>query len=155
HDRDFMNRVVHRIIDIDDGELISYTGDYDFLERQQRERAARQEAAFQRQQAMLAKMQRFIDRFGTHVAKAAQAQGRQTKVDKVERIEPPTHGEIVPFQFQKPPRVGEDVAILKGIHKGYGARAVYRGFDFEVRRGERWCVMGQNGAGKSTLLKLI
>jgi ATPase subunit of ABC transporter with duplicated ATPase domains len=62
---------------------------------------------------------------------------------------------IVPFAFQKPPRVGEDVAILKNIDKGYGKRVVYKGFDFEVRRGERWCVMGQNGAGKSTLLKMI
>jgi ATPase subunit of ABC transporter with duplicated ATPase domains len=155
HDRDFMNRVVDRIVDIDDGELQSYTGDYDFLEQQQRERVARQEATYQRQQAMLAKMQRFIDRFGTHVAKAAQAQSRQKAIDKIERIEPPKKRVVVPFAFQKPPRVGEDVAILKGVTKRYGERVVYRDFDFEVRRGERWCVMGQNGAGKSTLLKMI
>jgi ATPase subunit of ABC transporter with duplicated ATPase domains len=155
HDRDFMNRVVKRIVDIDDGDLVSYTGDYDFLEQQQKQRAQRQEAAFQRQQAMLAKMQRFIDRFGTHVAKAAQAQSRQKKIDKIERLEPPKRREIVPFAFQKPPRVGEDVAICRAIVKRYGERAVYEGFDFEVRRGERWCVMGQNGAGKSTLLKML
>ncbi|MGE3174321.1 MAG: ABC-F family ATP-binding cassette domain-containing protein [Planctomycetota bacterium] len=155
HDRDFMNRVVKRIIDIDGGELVSYTGDYDFLEKQQQDRARRQEAAFERQQAMLAKMQRFIDRFGTHVAKAAQAQSRQKKIDKIERLEPPKKREIVPFAFPKPPRVGEDVAILKGVSKAYGAHAVYRDFDFEVRRGERWAVMGQNGAGKSTLLKML
>jgi ATPase subunit of ABC transporter with duplicated ATPase domains len=155
HDRDFMNRVVRRIIDIDDGELISYTGDYDFLERQQRDRATKQEAAYQRQQAMLAKMQRFIDRFGTHVAKAAQAQSRQKKIDKIERIDPPKRRVIVPFQFQSPPRVGEDVATCRGVSKSYGQRTVYREFDFEVRRGERWAVMGQNGAGKSTLLKML
>jgi len=155
HDRDFMNRVVKRIVDIDQGELISYTGDYDFLEKQQQDRARQQEAAFARQQAMIAKMQRFIDRFGTHVAKAAQAQSRQKKIDKIERIEPPKKREVVPFAFQRPPRVGEDVAILKGVGKRYGQRVVYQGFDFEVRRGERWCVMGQNGAGKSTLLKMI
>lgn len=150
-----MNRVVRRIIDIDDGELISYTGDYDFLERQQRDRATKQEAAYQRQQAMLAKMQRFIDRFGTHVAKAAQAQSRQKKIDKIERIDPPKRRVIVPFQFQSPPRVGEDVATCRGVSKSYGQRTVYREFDFEVRRGERWAVMGQNGAGKSTLLKML
>ncbi len=155
HDKDFMNRVVKRIIDIDDGELISYTGDYDFLERQQADRATKQEAAYMRQQAMLAKMQRFIDRFGTHVAKAAQAQSRQKKIDKIERIDPPKKRVIVPFAFQKPPRVGEDVAICKGVSKAYGARTIYRDFDFEVRRGERWAVMGQNGAGKSTLLKML
>ena len=155
HDKDFMNRVVKRIIDIDDGELISYTGDYDFLEKQQADRATKQEAAFMRQQAMLAKMQRFIDRFGTHVAKAAQAQSRQKKIDKIERIDPPKKRVIVPFAFQKPPRVGEDVAICKGVSKAYGARTIYKNFDFEVRRGERWAVMGQNGAGKSTLLKML
>ena len=155
HDKDFMNRVVKRIIDIDDGELISYTGDYDFLEKQQADRATKQEAAFGRQQAMLAKMQRFIDRFGTHVAKAAQAQSRQKKIDKIERIDPPKKRVIVPFALAKPPRVGEDVAICKGVGKTYGTRTIYKNFDFEVRRGERWAVMGQNGAGKSTLLKML
>ena len=155
HDKDFMNRVVKRIIDIDDGELISYTGDYDFLEKQQADRATKQEAAFGRQQAMLAKMQRFIDRFGTHVAKAAQAHSRQKKIDKIERIDPPKKRVIVPFALAKPPRVGEDVAICKGVGKTYGTRTIYKNFDFEVRRGERWAVMGQNGAGKSTLLKML
>jgi ATPase subunit of ABC transporter with duplicated ATPase domains len=155
HDRDFMNRVVDRIVDIDDGELVSYAGDYDFMEREQKLRASKKEAAYARQQAMLARMQRFIDRFGTHVAKAAQAQSRQKKIDKIERLDPPRHREVVPFQFREPPRSGEDVATLKAIDKRYGARVVYRGFDFEIKRGERWCVMGQNGSGKTTLLKIV
>jgi ATPase subunit of ABC transporter with duplicated ATPase domains len=155
HDRDFMNRVVSRIIDVSDGELVSYTGDYDFLERERQNRAAQQEAAWARQQAMLAKMQRFIDRFGTHVAKAAQAQSRQKKMDKIERLDPPKHLEIVPFAFPKPPRSGEDVVTLRGVHKRFGERVIYRGFDFEIKRGERWCVMGQNGSGKTTLLKMV
>lgn len=155
HDRDFMNRVVDRIVDVDDGELVSYTGDYDFMERQQAERASRQEAAFQRQQATLAKMQRFIDRFGQYASKASQAQSRQKKIDKIERIEPPKKRVHVPFVFKKPPRSGQDVAICQGLHKAYGDKVVYRGFDLEVHRGERWAVMGQNGAGKSTLLKML
>ncbi len=155
HDRDFMNRVVTRIVDIDDGELVSYSGNYDFLEREQKARAARKEAAYTRQQAMLAKMQRFIDRFGTHVAKAAQAQSRAKKMEKIERIDPPRRREIVPFDFQKPPRVGEDVATFRGVVKQYGSNRIYGGLDFEVKRGERWCVMGQNGSGKTTLLKLV
>jgi ATPase subunit of ABC transporter with duplicated ATPase domains len=155
HDRDFMNRVVSRIIDVDAGEFVSYTGDYDFMEREQKNRAAQQEAAYERQQAMLAKMQRFIDRFGTHVAKAAQAQSRAKKMDKIERLEPPKKREIVPFAFKTPPRSGDDIVKLQGVGKAYGKKVVYDGFDFAITRGERWCVMGQNGSGKTTLLKMV
>jgi ATPase subunit of ABC transporter with duplicated ATPase domains len=150
HDRDFMNRLVDRIIDVDDGEFISYTGDYDFMEREQKNRVAQKEATFARQEAMIAKMQRFIDRFGTHVAKAAAAQSRQKKMDKIERIEPPKKREIVPFACKKPPRSGDDIVTFKGVDKAYGPKTIYKGLDFEIKRGERWCVMGQNGSGKTT-----
>jgi ATPase subunit of ABC transporter with duplicated ATPase domains len=155
HDRDFMNRVVDRIIDVDNGQFVSYTGDYDFMEREQKVRAVQLEAQFERQQAMIAKMQRFIDRFGTHVAKAAQAQSKAKKIEKIEKIELPKKREVVPFAFKKPPRSGDDVVKLFGIKKAYGERSIYRGLDFEIKRGERWCVMGQNGSGKTTLLKMI
>jgi ATPase subunit of ABC transporter with duplicated ATPase domains len=155
HDRDFMNRLVDRIIDVDDGEFNSYTGDYDFMEREQKNRVAQKEATFARQEAMIAKMQRFIDRFGTHVAKAAAAQSRQKKMDKIERIEPPKKREIVPFACKKPPRSGDDIVTFKGVDKAYGAKTIYKGLEFEIKRGERWCVMGQNGSGKTTLLKMV
>ena len=155
HDRDFMNRVVDRIIDVDDGQFVSYQGDYDFMVREQEVRAAQKEAAFERQQAMIAKMQRFIDRFGTHVAKAAQAQSKQKKIDKIDRLEAPRKREVVAFQFRQPPRSGDDVVKLHGVQKAYGDKHIYRGLDFEVQRGERWCVMGQNGSGKTTLLKMV
>jgi ATPase subunit of ABC transporter with duplicated ATPase domains len=118
-------------------------------------RAAQKEAAFERQQAMIAKMQRFIDRFGTHVAKAAQAQSKQKKIDKIDRLDPPKRREVVPFQFKSPPRSGDDIVKINGVGKRYGDKTVYDGFDFEVQRGERWCVMGQNGSGKTTLLKMV
>ncbi|MBL8729025.1 MAG: ABC-F family ATP-binding cassette domain-containing protein [Planctomycetes bacterium] len=155
HDRDFMNRLVDRIIDIDDGEFVSYTGDYDFMEREQKNRFAQKEATFARQEAMIAKMQRFIDRFGTHVAKAAAAQSRQKKMDKIERIDPPKKREVVPFACKKPPRSGDDIVKLQGVGKSYGPKTIYRDLEFEVKRGERWCVMGQNGSGKTTLLKMV
>lgn len=155
HDRDFMNRVVDRIVDIDAGELVSYSGDYDFFSREQARRAEQQEAAYARQQAMLAKEQRFIERFEKHAAKAAQVQSRIKKLDKIERIELPRRREVVPFAIKRPPRSGDDVVKIQGVCKRYGERVVYDGFDFEIKRGERWCVMGVNGAGKTTLLKMV
>ncbi|MEZ6015812.1 MAG: ABC-F family ATP-binding cassette domain-containing protein [Planctomycetota bacterium] len=155
HDRDFMNRVVTRIVEIDAGELVSYGGNYDFYDREREVRAAQQDAAFTRQQAMLKKEERFIERFDKHAAKAAQVQSRVKKLDKIERLEPPKKRVLMPFRLHTPPRSGNDVVTITGVKKSYGARVVYRGLDLEIKRGERWCVMGVNGAGKSTLLKMI
>jgi ATPase subunit of ABC transporter with duplicated ATPase domains len=155
HDREFMNRLVDKIIEIDGGELISYTGNYDFYEQQRALREVQQEAAFERQQAMLAKEMRFIERFKAQAAKAAQVQSRVKKLDKIEQLEPPKRRRTIKFEFRPAPRSGEDVVKIAGLRKAYGARVVYDGFDLLVRRRERWAVMGENGAGKSTLLKLI
>jgi len=155
HDREFMNRVVTKIVEIDDGELNTYSGNYDFYDRERALRETNREAAYARQQAKLAKEQRFIDRFAAHAAKAAQVQSRVKALDKIEKLEPPKQRKTVRFDFRTPPRSGDDVAMLKGVSKAYGKRTVYDGFDFMVRRGERWCVMGKNGAGKSTLLKMV
>ncbi len=155
HDRDFMNRVVSRIVDIDAGELSSYQGDYEFFQREQEIRATQRKAAFARQQAMLKKEERFIERFETHVAKAAQVQSRIKKLAKIEKLDPPKVRILRPFNLGTPPRSGNDVATLEGIDKSYGEQTVYKSLDFEIKRGERWCVMGVNGAGKTTLLKII
>ena len=155
HDRDFMNRIVSRVAEIDDGEITTYSGNYDFYERERALREANREAAHARQQAMLAKEQRFIDRFASHAAKAAQVQSRVKALDKIEKIKLPKQRRVVKFNFQPPPRSGDDVAMLEGIDKRYGSRVIYDGLNLNVRRGERWAVMGRNGAGKTTLLRLI
>jgi ATPase subunit of ABC transporter with duplicated ATPase domains len=155
HDRDFMNRIVTKIAEIDDGEITTYSGDYNFYERERAIREANQEAAHARQQAMFAKEQRFIERFKTHAAKAAQVQSRVKALDKIEKVEPPKRRVVVNFDFRTPPRSGDDVAVLSGLTKGYGARKIYDGFNLTIARGQRWSVMGKNGAGKSTLLKMI
>ncbi len=155
HDRDFMNRVVTRLVELDAGKLITYGGNYDFYERERQIRSREQDAAYTRQQAMLAKEERFITRFERHVAKAAQVQSRIKKLDKIEKLEPPKRRVVRPFEMRPAPRSGNDVATLAGVSKRYGPRTIYERFDFEVKRMERWCVLGANGAGKTTLLKLV
>ena len=155
HDRAFMNRIVNKIVEIDAGALTSYSGDYEFYAQQRALADKQQQAQFQRQQAMLAKEIAFIERFKARASHAAQVQSRVKKLDKIDRVEPPRRRQVVAFEFQPAPRSGEDVVSLKGVHKSYGARRIYEGLDFHVRRRERWAVMGVNGAGKSTLLKLV
>jgi ATPase subunit of ABC transporter with duplicated ATPase domains len=155
HDREFMNRVVGKIIEIDAGELTSYSGDYEFYLRERAIADRHAEAQYARQQAMLKKEIAFIERFKARASHAAQVQSRIKKLDKIEKVEPPKVRKTVEFDFRQPPRSGEEVAKLSSVRKAYGSHVVYDGFDFLVRRGERWCVLGVNGAGKSTLLKLV
>ncbi len=155
HDRAFLNRMVTRVVDIDEGQLVPYAGDYDFYRSQYELRQQQQAAQFARQQAMLAKEQAFIDRFKARASHAAQVQSRLKKVDKIEKIEPPKTRKVVDFQFKAPPRSGDDVVMVESASKAYGEKVIYDAFDWLLRRGERWCVMGENGAGKSTLLRLV
>src|SRR6266404_6177539 len=155
HDRELLNRLVSKIAEIDAGEIIAYSGDYDFYERERSIRETNQQAAFARQQSMLAKEQRFIDRFRTHAAKAAQVQSRIKALDKIDKIELPKRRQVVKFEFRAPPRSGDQVAVIEDVHKSYGSRVIYDGFSLTIRRGERWAVMGRNSAGKTTLLKMI
>ena len=155
HDREFMNRIVGRIAEIDGGEITSYSGNYDFYERERAIRETNREAAYARQQAMLAKEQRFIDRFAANAAKAAQVQSRVKALDKIEKIELPKRRRVVRFDFRQPPRSGDQAIVIEDVSKAYGRRVVYDGLNMTIRRGERWCVMGKNGAGKTTLLKMV
>src|SRR5262245_38722217 len=144
HDREFMNRVVTKVAEIDGGEITTYSGNYDFYERERAIREANREAAYARQQAMLAKEQRFIERFAAHAAKAAQVQSRVKALEKIERIELPKKRKVVHFDFRTPPRSGDQVAVLEGVSKTYGKRIVHDGLSMTIRRGERWCAMGKN-----------
>jgi len=155
HDRDVLNRVVRRIVEIDGGKIRSYPGDYDAYEAARALDAAQREAEYEKQQAMLAKELRFIERFKKQPSKASQVQSRAKKLEKIERVEPPKRFVERRFAFRRPERGGNDVLALKKVTKRYGERPVHRGVDLVVRRGERWAIMGENGAGKTTLLKMM
>ena len=155
HDRAFMNRIIGKVVEIDGGSLITYSGDLDFYEQQRALGEQQRQAQYERQQAMLAKEIKFIERFKARASHAAQVQSRVKKLDKIERVEAPRRRQSVQFEFRSPPRSGDDVISLRKVHKGYGNQPIYEGLDFLVRRRERWCVLGANGAGKSTLLKLV
>src|SRR5580765_7090441 len=155
HDREFINRIINKVVEIDGGTLSTYSGNYEFYEQQRALNEKQQQAQFERQQAMLSKEIKFIERFKARASHAAQVQSRVKKLEKIDRVEPPKRRQTVAFEFQPAPRSGEDVVSLKNVHKRYGRRSIYEGLDFQVRRKERWCVMGINGAGKSTLLKLV
>ena len=155
HDREFMNRVVRKVIEIDGGTLTSFSGDFAFYEQQRALNERHQQAQFERQQAMLAKEIKFIERFKARASHASQVQSRVKKLDKIERVEPPKRRQTLAFDFPPAPRSGDDVVSLKGVSKRYGDRVIYDGLDLKVRRRERCCVLGVNGAGKSTLLKLV
>ena len=155
HDREFMNRIANKIVEIDGGSLTTYSGNYDFYEQQRALSEQQRQAQFERQQAMLAKEIKFIERFKARASHAAQVQSRVKKLDKIERVEPPKRRQSIQFEFRSPPRSGDDVVSFKNVHKAYGNHTIYAGFDFQLKRKERWCILGANGAGKSTLLKLV
>ena len=130
HDREFMNRVVSKIIEIDAGELTAYSGDYEFYLRQRAIADRHAEAQYARQQAMLKKEIAFIERFKARASHAAQVQSRIKKIDKIEKVEPPKVRKTVEFDFPRPQRSGEDVARLAKVRKAYGSQVVYDGFRF-------------------------
>ncbi|AOX19934.1 ABC-F family ATP-binding cassette domain-containing protein [Kozakia baliensis] len=155
HDRAFMNRIINKVIEIDGGNLTSYSGDYEFYEQQRAQNEKQQQAQFERQQAMLAKEVNFIQRFKARASHAAQVQSRVKKLEKIDRVEPPKRRQTLSFDLPTAPRSGDVVANLRGVDKNYGSRVIYQGLDLLIRRQERCCILGVNGAGKSTLLKLV
>ncbi len=160
HDRDFMNRLVAKIVEVANQAITVYSGNYDFYEK---ERMLRQEqllASAKRQEDMLAKEEEFISRFAARASHAAQVQSRVKKLEKIERIEIPVEEKAINFVWPVPPRGGDEVLKLKNLGKIWKTtegtdKLVFRGADALVKRNDRVALVGVNGAGKSTLLKII
>ncbi len=160
HDRDFMNRIVSRIIEVANGAVTTYSGNYDFYLRERDIRREQLLASYQRQQAMLAKEEEFIARFAARASHASQVQSRVKKLDKIERIELPAEQRLLRFEFSEPPRSGDDVVSCADLAKTWpleagGEKPVFSGISGVIRRQEKIAVVGVNGAGKSTFLKVL
>ena len=160
HDRDFMNRVVSRVIEVANGTFTTYNGNYDFYERERDIRREQLIASHKRQQDMLAKEEEFIARFAARASHAAQVQSRVKKLEKIERIEIPAEDRTVRFDFADPPRSGDDVAAFEVLGKVWltpdgQEKPVFHGVTGMVKRLNKIAVVGVNGAGKSTFLKIL
>ncbi len=160
HDREFMNRIVNRIIEVANGKVTTYNGDFDFYLQEREIRRKQLLASYRRQQEMLAKEEDFIARFASRVSHAAQVQSRIKKLEKIERIVLPPEQKTMKFYFPVPPRSGEDILHLENLSKSWTSHdgrniPVFSGLTGTVRRLEKIAVVGINGAGKSTLLKII
>ena len=160
HDRAFMDGMVDHVIEIDRGEFVTYRGGYSDFIRQREANLERLKEAYEAQQAEIAHMEAFIERFRYKASKAKQVQDRVKKLEKLERIVPPEATKKVKFRFRQPPRTGEMVIGLENIHKAYGENIVYggvgkAGLDLTLYRGDKVALVGPNGAGKSTLLKML
>ena len=160
HDREFMNRLVTRIVEVGNGTITTYGGNYDFYLREREVRREQLLASHRRQQEMLAKEEDFIARFAARASHAAQVQSRVKKLEKIERIEIPAEQKVIKFEFPEPPRSGDNVAKVEQLAKIWpvadGAdKSVFGGVSGLIRRGEKVAVVGVNGAGKSTFLKCL
>lgn len=155
HDRDFMNSIVKKIIEVNDKKITVYSGNYDFYEKERLIRREQLQASFDRQQEMLAKEQEFIAKFAARASHAAQVQSRVKKLDKIDKIELAPEEKSIDFEFPEPPRSGNDVIKLQNLAKNWGDRVIFSNVNNLITRLERVAVVGVNGAGKSTLLKTI
>ncbi|MGH2427826.1 MAG: ABC-F family ATP-binding cassette domain-containing protein [Candidatus Limnocylindria bacterium] len=156
HDRDFINSVANRVLEINAGRATEYVGDYaDFVEQREL-RTAQLDAAAKGQARKVAHTQAFIDRFRYKATKARQVQSRIKALERMERVAAPApRAKPVKFRFPEPPRSGRTVITLRDIAKRYGDNVVYDGLDLELERGQKVALIGPNGAGKSTLLKIL
>lgn len=159
HDREFLNQLVHGILELRRERLFRWTGNYDAFLEQRDAHESQQLAAHKNQQRQIDHLQTFVNRFGAKNTKATQAKSKQKQIDrlKADLVEVP-QGEdrrMKGFRFPQPERSGQRVLTLKGIDFAYGTNQVYAGMECEVERGQRTVLVGPNGAGKSTLLKLM
>ncbi len=160
HDRDFMNNICKKTVEISNKVITTFSGNYDFYLREREIQREQLKAEFSRQQEMLSKEEEFIARFKARASHAAQVQSRVKKLEKITRIELPPEEEKVIFDFPRPPRGSDDVVVIENLGKHWlnsegHVNKVFENLTVTIKRGQKIAVVGVNGAGKSTLLKVI
>jgi len=156
HDREFLNQIVHHIVELEGGRVTRYTGNHEKYLVQREAAEAQRLAAYENQQKEIDRLMRFVDRFRSKNTKATQAQSKLKQIERMEKIEAPfVSRKKMNFNFPQPVRSGQRVIALRGLGKSYGDLQVYKSLDLEVERQQRIVLVGPNGAGKSTLLKIL
>jgi ATP-binding cassette subfamily F protein 3 len=154
HDGEFLDRVATRILDLREGGIDSYAGNYSEYQRQKAERLQQQDQAAARQERELARQQRFIDRFRAKQSKATVVKSREKAVAKIERIQHTKREAEVHIELSADGRTEKDVLLLRAISHAYGENIVLVDVGLHVERGQKVVLVGPNGSGKSTLLKI-
>jgi ATP-binding cassette subfamily F protein 3 len=155
HDRDFLDRVVTHIAHIEQGTLTLYSGNYSAFEGRRAERLAGQQAAYERQQREMARMQRFVERFKAKASKAKQAQSRVKALERMEVIAQAHVDSPFDFAFREPRQRANPLLQLDEVSVGYHQTPILSGVSLTLGEGDRIGLLGHNGAGKSTLIKLL
>lgn len=156
HDRHFLDRMVTKIVELWQRDLIQYSGNYSFFEKEKVERMEMQQREFENQQTYIRQQERFIERFKAKATKATQAQSAMKRLEKLDRIESPDAS--VPtmninFDIAKTP--GKIICTLTDISKNFGELSILKHTGAEIERGDKIALIGANGRGKSTLLRII
>ncbi len=155
HDRPFINGLAERVVEVDHGDLVSYTGNYDDYLVAREEAATIEKSTYENQQKKIGETQRFIDRFRYQATKAKQVQSRIKTLEKMDKVTITQDAKRVRFTFPQPPKGGAEVISLVGVDQSYGTRKVYQNLNLVIQRGQKVALVGPNGAGKSTLIKLL
>lgn len=155
HDRDFIDSIVDKVIHIEQKKLHEYTGNYTSFEAQRAEKLAQQQASYEKQQAQMAHMQSYIDRFRYKASKAKQAQSRIKALEKMEQLLPAHVDNQFSFQFREPDALPLPLLTLDKVSAGYGEVTILDEIKLNLVPGSRIGLLGRNGAGKSTLIKLL
>jgi ATP-binding cassette subfamily F protein 3 len=155
HDRDFLNRQIHRIISLEQEGMRTYSGNYDFYMNAREEEKKSLEAKARSLDQKIKEARKFIERFRAKASKARQAQSKIKLVKKMDLVETRQREKIVRFSFPKVSRSGREVLSIRGVSKAFGEKLLYKDLNMTVLREERIAIIGPNGCGKTTLLRMI